>query len=153
MMIQHPRKVRNLLIRPKFQLKYMFYFWVSGISVLGVFLLLTYNKLTEVKAAVSSSTNVDFVLQAKVNSSIFEIIIYALITILVFTVITFFYSLIISHRIAGPMVAIKAFVDELVLGNYEYNRNLRKYDELHPLMESVKTLAERLRDKEKKQKS
>ena len=153
MMIQHPRKVRNLLIRPKFQLKYMFYFWVSGISVLGVFLLLTYNKLTEVKAAVSSSTNVDFVLQSKVNSSIFEIIIYALITILVFTVITFFYSLIISHRIAGPMVAIKAFVDELVLGNYEYNRNLRKYDELHPLMESVKTLAERLRDKEKKQKS
>ncbi len=150
--MQHPRKVRNLLIRPKFQMKYMFYFWVSGLSLLGIFLGLTYSKLTEIRTAVALAPSVDFGLQAKVNSSIFEIIIYALITVVVFTVITFFYSLIITHRVAGPMLAIKAFVDELVLGNYNYNRNLRKYDELQPIMDSVKNLAEQLRAKEERNK-
>jgi signal transduction histidine kinase len=129
----------------------MFYFWVSGISVFGVFLFLTYSKLSEIRAAVSNSSNVDFALQAQVNSTIFEIIVYALVMVVVFSVVTFFYSVIITHRVAGPMVAIKAFIDELVLGNYNYNRNLRKYDELQPLMESVKNLAAQLRSKQEKE--
>lgn len=145
MLIRHPRKLRNLLITPKFQMKYMFYFWVSGLSVLGLFLLFIYRKLTQIRYAVSNSGQVDFELQALVSSTIFEITIYALITLFVFSLVTFFYVIIITHRVAGPMIAIQAFINELKKGNYDYRRNLRKYDELHPIMDSLKELADELK--------
>lgn len=148
-MIQHPRKIRNFLIRPKFQLKYMFYFWVSGLSIFGVFLALTFSKLNDLKYAIGNSPAVDFGLQKQMNNTLLELIIFALAAVLLFSVVTFFYSIIITHRVAGPMLAIKAFIDELIKGNYTYNRSLRQYDELHPIMDSVKELAEKLKNENK----
>lgn len=148
-MIQHPRKVRNFLVRPQFQLKYMLYFWVSGLSIFGAYLAIIFVKLDELKFNIANSAAVDFELQNKMNATIFDLIIFALVALLLFSVVTFFYSIIITHRVAGPMLAIKAYIDELAKGNYDYNRNLRQYDELHPIMDSVKSLAEQLKKSKK----
>lgn len=148
MFMKRPRKIHNLLVTPKFQMKYMFYFWVSGTSVLGAFVFLIYMKLNDIRHSVSNSQIVDFALQARVNSIFFELIIYALIALLIFSIVTFFYSTIITHRVAGPSLAIQAYIAELRRGNYDYQRRLRDYDELHPIMDALKELAGELKRKD-----
>jgi signal transduction histidine kinase len=57
----------------------------------------------------------------------------------------------VSHRIAGPVVAITAFIEELKKGNYDYGRNLRPNDELTLIMDALHDLAPTLKEKEEQQ--
>ncbi len=56
---------------------------------------------------------------------------------LVFVLFSFFFALMMSHRIAGPQVAIKAYLVALKEGDYDYERYLRPNDELTEIMDAV----------------
>ena len=53
-----------------------------------------------------------------------------------------------SHRVAGPQVAIMDYIEALKVGNYDYNRDLRSKDELAQIMEALKELGPVLKDRE-----
>jgi methyl-accepting chemotaxis protein len=54
-------------------------------------------------------------------------------------------SIIVTQRIAGPMVRIKRSLDQLSEGNYNLNVHLRKGDEFHEIAESINRLAASLK--------
>jgi hypothetical protein len=56
--------------------------------------------------------------------------------------------LMVSHRIADPVVAISAFIEELKKSNYDYGRNLRPGDELTLIMDGLHELRAVLKGKE-----
>ena len=77
----------------------------------------------------------------------FEIVQISLGGFAAFVIFSFVFALVISHRIAGPVVAIKAFIDELKKGNYDYPRRLRPRDELVDVMDALHELAPILKEK------
>jgi len=67
-----------------------------------------------------------------------------------FAISSFIFALLVSHRIAGPILAITAYIEELKKGNYSYGRNLRPNDELIQIMDGLHELNAILKDKEER---
>ena len=58
-------------------------------------------------------------------------------------------SLILSHRVAGPMTAIIACIEEYGQGNYDFKRELRGNDELEPIHDALQDLGRALKDQQR----
>lgn len=140
-MSRKQRKLRNLLVTPKFQLKLSLYYMASGLIIIGVMLGLIYNRLIEARELMNNVPVMNFQVQTRVNELMFEIVPISMFGFLAFIIFSFVFALIISHRIAGPVVAINAYIEQLKAGNYEYNRHLRPNDELKEIMNGLHELA------------
>lgn len=150
MFMKRPRKLRNFLIQPGYQLRFGLYFIVSGMALLGVMIAVIFSKLRTLNDTVSRSGALDIKAQSLLNALIFDITWISLVTFAAFVLIVLVYSIVISHRIVGPTVAICAYIDELKKGNLDAKRTLRKYDELHPIMDSLQDLALKMKSGKEK---
>jgi Tfp pilus assembly protein PilV len=65
---------------------------------------------------------------------------------LLFGFFAFMMWLVYSHRIFGPMVALRRHVQNLLAGNYGEKVVLRKFDEFRPLADELNSLADRLKN-------
>jgi nitrate/nitrite-specific signal transduction histidine kinase len=146
-MIKSPRKIRNYLIRPGYQLRFGLYFITSGLALLGVMIAVIFSKLRTLSETISRSGSLDIKSQTLLNNLIFEMTWISLLTFVAFALIVLVYSIVISHRIVGPTVAICAYIEELKKGNLDARRTLRKYDELHPIMDALQEFALLLKSK------
>lgn len=70
-----------------------------------------------------------------------------LIRLILITPIFVVIGIIISHRIAGPISRIGAYIDSLIQGNYTHGLILRKKDELKQLAVKMSELCYDLRDR------
>lgn len=142
---EHKRKVRNYLVNPRFQFKFTVYFIVSGVAVVGILVALIYNKLKMAQDMLASPQASPLALQAQLNTVMFDITTITIVTFVLFTLVSFIYAIIISHRIAGPVVAICKYIDDIKAGDYDTDRTLRQYDELKPIMDKLNDLATSLK--------
>lgn len=141
----HQRSVKNFLLNPRMQLRISLYFVVFGFAIMGAMTFLFYNQIQRVDDIVSSISGMPIEQQIELGQILSNLVKISLIFYLIFLLSAGLYGLIISHRIAGPMYAILAYIEELKKGNYDSKRNLRDYDELKPVMDSLKELAEGLK--------
>lgn len=147
MIMKRPRKLRNYLLKPGYQLKFSLYFIVSGMALLGVMIAVVFSKLRTLSETISRSGALDIKSQSLLNDLIFDVTWISLSSFAAFALIVLVYSIVISHRIVGPTVAICAYIEELKKGNLDAKRTLRKYDELHPIMDSLQDLALKMKSK------
>lgn len=113
---------------------------------MGVLVGLIYFRLGHLRTAVADDLTGES-LQALINQAMNEIAVITLVTLVGFAIVCFIYSVVITHRIAGPIVAICRYIEEIKAGRYDPNRKLRKYDDLQPIMNSLNELAAHLKDK------
>ena len=146
-MSRNNRKLSNFLLTPKFQLKLTLYFVVAGVGIIAATITAVYLKIMQVRALMNTALLTDFTTQSQINSLMFEVAGITLVGFVLFAIASFIFALMVSHRIAGPMVAILAFINELKIGNYDYRRSLRPYDELTAIMDALHDLAPVLREK------
>ncbi|MGE3387674.1 MAG: hypothetical protein AB7K41_13170 [Bdellovibrionales bacterium] len=66
-------------------------------------------------------------------------------TLIVIGIISIFVTLLITHRIVGPMVAIHRQLDSLIDGDFSNEVRLRKHDEFADVAEKVNLLTRKLR--------
>ena len=146
---EKPKRLwRNYLLNPQFQCKFSVYFIVSLLAVVGVMVALIFTRLQDVREIILQYYGEDTILQSHLDQTIFEITLISFSILIGFSAISFFYSLIITHRIAGPTLVICRFIEDLKKGDYEGNRRLRQYDELKPIMQGLNELASVLKSKE-----
>lgn len=145
-MSRKQRKLKNLLVTPRFQLKMSLYYVVTGLLFLGAFMAVAWHKLERVRDLMNDNPVMNFHVQTQVNDLMFQIIQFTLAGFVAYVIASTLFALIMSHRIAGPVVAIKAYIDQLKQGNYDYQRNLRPNDELNEIMDALKELAPLLKD-------
>lgn len=138
---QHQRYIKNYLLNPRMQLRMTMYFIVFGFAIMGAMTFIFYNQIQRVDDIISSISGMPIEQQIELGTILSNLVKICLIFFLIFLVSAGFYGLLISHRIAGPMYAILAYIEELKKGNYDSKRNLRDYDELQPIMASLKELA------------
>jgi nitrogen fixation/metabolism regulation signal transduction histidine kinase len=146
-MTENNRKLSNFMLTPRFQLKLTFYFVVVGVGIIAATVSAVYSKVVDVRTLMNTSTLTEFATQSQINGLMFDVAVITLIGFVFFAMAAFIFALIVSHRIAGPTLAILAFINEIKVGNYDYNRGLRPDDELTPIMDALSDLACALREK------
>ncbi|MDG1204156.1 MAG: hypothetical protein P8N51_02165 [Pseudomonadales bacterium] len=148
-MAQHQRKLSNMFVQPKFQLKLsLIYMFVGGLILCAVGLVVL--QITSgVEDLMNNNPIVDFRVQGQINDLMLQCVQTSLLGFGIFILFSFVFALVVSHRIAGPQVAISAYIEALKQGDYDYHRNLRPRDELNDIMDGLKALAPILKERDK----
>ena len=145
------RKISNFLLTPKFQLKLTYYYIGIGGAIIIATGSTVFYKMTVIRDIMNTSIVTDFGAQSKISEQMFFIAQISLVGFVAFAIASFIFALLVSHRIAGPVVAITAVIDELKKGNYNYGRKLRPNDELTLIMDNLHELKTVLEDQPVKQ--
>jgi methyl-accepting chemotaxis protein len=133
---------RQYLISKPFQLKYTFMIivfmfliaWLAGYTVYYT----VFSLLGEKLANVYPQGRLTFIFRT-VNLTLF----FRILLLLPFVVII---SIILSHRIAGPVFRMKQFLSEVARGDLSSMLTLRKRDEFKGLADAINTMTQNLRD-------
>ena len=143
-------KRRNYFIDKKFQTNFIFKFClivVAGSLLIGAILLALTAGTTTVaieNTKVSVKNTADF---------LWPIIIITLLLVTLFSGLAVgILSLLISHKISGPLYRIKEEVKKLRSGDLTANFHIRKGDQLQELANDLKEMSANLQDKLKQMK-
>ncbi len=136
----HDRKISNFLLTPRFQLKLTYYYIGVGVAIIVATGATVFYEMTVIRDIMNNSVVTDFGAQSKISEQMFIIAQTSLVGFVAFAMASFIFALMISHRIAGPIIAITDVIDELKKGNYSYGRKLRPYDELTLIMDNLHEL-------------
>jgi len=138
------RNLSNYLLTPKFQLKLTYYYIAIGAGIILATLGGVFYKMALIQqiinAQVVGMSNSDLV-----SEQVLQIALISLLGFVTFAMASFIFALMVSHRIAGPVVAITAYIDELKKGNLDYGRKLRPNDELTVIMDRLHALNAKLK--------
>ncbi len=145
---RNDRKISNFLLTPRFQLKLTYYYIGVGLAIIIATGATVFYKMTVIRDIMNTSVVTDFAAQSKISEQMFFIAQTSLVGFVAFAMASFIFALMISHRIAGPVVAITDFINELKKGNYSYSRRLRPNDELTLIMDYLHELKTVLVDKQ-----
>lgn len=147
-MSRSQRKLRNLMITPRFQLRMMLYYVSLDLFFFGIIIGVAWNKLANVRELMNDHPVMNLQIQNQVNDLMFQMITFTFVAFLVYIIVSTLFALVLSHRIAGPVLVITRYIEELKQGNYDYQRDLRSNDELREIMDGLKELAAVLKDRE-----
>ena len=131
------RRLRHLLLDRQFQLKYtaMILGVASVISVvLGLFLI---EKVRENSRMLQLDPGFDEAFQAQLAASDTNIVLVLIGAFAVFLIVLAVLSVIITHRMAGPIYVLRRYIGEIGTGPLPRVRNLRKGDEFRDLFETL----------------
>jgi hypothetical protein len=143
------RKMRNLVLNYKVQMTHWLYFFSLSMGVMSAVViwgLWTFVQFLSSPAFVVQS-NMDLELHSTMVGLANEILKVTAGLFLAYTFLSFFLSLIMTHRIFGPLVPIKRFINELKSGNYDAQLILRKHDQMTDVAQELRDLAKVLKQR------
>ncbi len=147
-MAQGKRKASNILLTPKFQLKLTYYYIGVGMAIIVATVSGVFFKMMQIRDVMNNSLPTDFSSQTQITDLTFQIAQISMLGFVAFAMASFVFALLVSHRIAGPILAITAYIGEMKKGNYDYGRKLRPNDELSLIMDELHSLNATLKEKQ-----
>jgi len=139
------RNLSNFLLTPKFQLKLTYYYIAIGVGIILATLGGVFYKMALIQQIMNDRVVAGISSSALVSEQVLQIALISLLGFVTFAMASFIFALMVSHRIAGPVVAITAYIDELKNGNLDYARKLRPNDELTVIMDRLHALNAKLK--------
>ena len=140
------RRRKNLIINPAFQLKYALTIMVGAFiasSLMGIVLYgMLYNQARN-RALHLVPTNV--------LENTYSIILFAAAFSLLMAVALGIWSLVMTHRIGGPLHVLQMQLDQLAQGHLPKPRKLRKNDEFKELFSTFKQFVNAHKSRKQKQ--
>lgn len=143
----YKRSIRNFILNPKVQFRITIYFVALGFAISALMTFIFFMQVQQVEILVGSIPGAPIDQQIEISLLLNSLVKITILFFFVFMVVTGMYGIIISHRIAGPMYAILAYIQEMKKGNYDSGRKLRDSDELMPIMDSLHDLSKHLKNK------
>ncbi len=138
------RSVKNIIVSPRQQLRYSFVLVIGSCVTLALFvgvLIFQINQtITTLGVAYNLDAEVIEAIQNSLNSALWMAMILAALSILSSLAL----SVRLSHKVYGPVVAIKRYLETLMAGNYQARLSLRQGDDLLDLRDALNQLAETL---------
>ena len=132
----------GFVTNPRIQFKYAF---LNSLFVSGVILLTNLVVVYRLRSfTFQSEVEMDNLL---LNNIIEFTVQLGIISFLMAFVVTFFSSLVITHRFVGPFVSINRYVEALINNKFDEPLNLRTSDEMHEISGKLKILGQKLKDK------
>lgn len=134
------RKTLGFISHPKIQFKYAF---LNSLFVSGVILLSNLLVVYRLRNYADSQSDIEMDTALLYNITDFTMQM-GFLTFLVSFFITFFSTIVITHRFVGPFIAINRYVDNLMQSKYDEKINLRTSDEMHEIAGKLNSLGDRL---------
>lgn len=136
------RSIFRFVSKPKEQLKYAF---LNALFISG-FILLT-NIIVMIKVRSMEDINSEF---SSLVFSISDLLLQlGLISFLSSFIITFFSTIIITHRFFGPTISIDRYIDSLINKKFDASLSLRSTDEMHDIANKLVALGNELKKTQK----
>ncbi len=136
---------RQYLINKAFQLKYSLYLVISGVvgSLLVALIMYWWWKRNNEYMEMMGMLDPEFS-QANI------IVIVTLATFVISTgIFLFFWGILLTHRMAGPIYVIKNVINTILEGKWPSQRHLRKKDEFKDIFQDLNSLVVKLREEER----
>lgn len=141
------KRIRSHLVNKRSQLTFAFQILAVCLAFVGVFVLLFSMMLAsfnEVVLSLENDANSDFVTGAILISDVIPVIGTLLVAFLVSMLLLLIER---THRIFGPVEAMKKLVASIESGNYRERICLRKDDDFQEIGVKLNTLASQLEEK------
>lgn len=138
------RSFKNIMVNPKQQLRYSFVV-VTGccLSVIA-FLMVVVFQVKQTMATLAVAYRLDTEVVTAIQSALTSAVYVSILLAVGVTFLSVLVGIRLSHRIYGPVVAIKRHIGALTEGDYKVRLTLRKHDDLLEIRDSLNQLAEAL---------
>ena len=146
------RQIKNFVVKPRYQLKFVTWFVTGGFVTMVVTVGLMNYRLQQIDHLLNSDGAMSVAGHIPIYDALTDITSFALAGFVLFVVYACYLAILINHRVGGPMIALIAHIDEIRNGNYDYQRKLRKKDELKPVHEALMNLSRSLKQKNEQEK-
>ncbi len=144
-MAKSQRKIGNYIKQAGLSKGYYLHIFAGGVAFLGILLTYASRLMNEINMVVA--TIPDAQVAGEIQDRLFMVAVIFFISFLAFMTSTVFYMIVLGQRVGGPVIAICAVIDQLKAGDYVVKRNLRKNDELVPIMNGLHELGAVLKEK------
>lgn len=139
------RKLRNLLLDPRVQYRYGYYFLAFSVGAALLNQVFLVSSMRSMLLRALADSNVDPIsLAGNVAGPIRVIAVGTTLILPVMGLLCFGFAILVTHKFVGPQVALKRHIAKLKAGNYASECRLRKDDELQELADELNELAEAL---------
>lgn len=123
------RSLKNLLINPAYQIKYVFWVSTAGLMLIAANAVVFYSYIKENYSLLVDLSPMDDAAKAQLYKELNEILIKLGVVGLIFVLITAIIGLKMSHRTAGPMYHFKRIFGEIKNGKMDARVRLRPDDD------------------------
>jgi methyl-accepting chemotaxis protein len=123
------RSLKNLLINPAYQIKYVFWVSTAGLTLITANAVIFYSYIKENYSLLVDLSPMDEASKAQLYSELNEILVKLGIVGIIFVLITAIIGLKMSHRTAGPMYHFKRIFGEIKDGKMSARVRLRPNDD------------------------
>ena len=147
--MKNRRELRNILVKPRVQLKYAFIFFAGGWLTLTLYFCLFLENMVQAMVSLSATYSIDPEISLILQSTLNRGLTVGLLIGGGMSIALLLMGAILSHRIFGPMVPTLKTLNELKKGNYSARINYRKQDEFQDVMDEINSLAEQLEARNK----
>mgnify|MGYP003394347930 CR=1 FL=1 len=123
------RSIRNILINPRYQLKYVFWLSLSGLALVGLYSVLVYFYIKENYSILVDLSPMDQAAKAQLYSELTEIIVRISVISIGFLGIVALLGIVLSHRTAGPLYHFGRVFERVRDGDLSARVKLRPGDD------------------------
>ena len=141
------RKIKNILINPRYQLKYVFWLNVNALGLIFIYARIVYEYIQENYLILVDLAPITAEARLQLYSELNEIIIKLGIISLLFLVVVTLFGLLFSHRTAGPLFHFEKVFKEVKGGNTACRIKLRPKDEFRSAAIEFNEMMDKLTEK------
>jgi nitrogen fixation/metabolism regulation signal transduction histidine kinase len=140
----HQRSMKNILLRPEFQLKYSFYFVGMTLVTMGAVFLLFLLSLEDMVSTLAVVYRIEPEVVGAIQQSLRTATFTTIAVAVLFGIISVSLGIILTHRLVGPMVPIRRLIRQLTEGEYGVQGRLRTKDDYQEVMAELNALSKKL---------
>lgn len=147
------RSFKNILINPKYQIKYIFYISTSALLIVLFYSFITYYYIHENYALIIDLAPITEEAKSQLQKELIQLILHiAGISSLFITAVSFI-GLKLSHRTAGPLYHFKRVFTEIRQGTLSARVKLRPKDDFQDVAIAFNEMMDTLEDTKKNSKT
>ena len=138
------RSLRNLLIYPGYQLRFVFWVTLTGISLIAGLGIMIYRRLAENYALLVDLSPMEDTVRKQLYAELNQVILYMGSCTTIFLLLVILFGVVLSHRSAGPIYHFKRVFDLIGPDSRKHRIHLRKRDEFREVADSFNRMMDRL---------
>jgi nitrate/nitrite-specific signal transduction histidine kinase len=148
--MKNPRKIKNFLLMPKIQLRYMYYILAINIAPMAALIAYTAVQFQKLRLEVSVFDNLPTPLTDAIDGTVAHLSLAFVACFVMVLILVIYGTIVASHRFVGPMFVINRYITAMKEGDFQTQRELRKDDEMKETFELLKQLGQQLSEQDKK---
>jgi len=141
------RKLRNLLINPAYQLRYIFWTTLSGLFLIALNAAVFYVFIRENYKVLVDMSPMEDEVKVQLYRELHQVLIWLGSFSLIFLLVASLFGLILSHRSAGPMYHFKKVFGEILAGQHQSRIHLRPKDDFADVAKLCNEMIDHLQKK------